>query len=182
MSKQPAIFLDRDGVLNEDKGYAFSIVDLHIPEDVPQTLAALKKMGFLLIVISNQSGVARGYYQLSDVYAFHDAMQQELKRLAGIKLDTFYICPHHPEGEVKELRKKCECRKPGIKMVLDAVKDFNIDLSKSYLVGDKPSDIECAVRAHIPGIQIISSGHYEKHPKAFAYIQNFSEIPDIIKR
>ena len=181
VAKQPAIFLDRDGVLNEDKGYAFSITDLRIPSDVPGTLAKLKQLGYLLVVVSNQSGIARGYYQLSDVHAFHDAMQSELKRLSGVKLDTFYICPHHPEGEIAELRKQCDCRKPGTKMIHDAVKDFNIDLSKSYLIGDKPSDIECAIRANIPGIQVVSSGHYDKHPGAFAYIQKLSEILDLIK-
>jgi D,D-heptose 1,7-bisphosphate phosphatase len=180
-AKQPAIFLDRDGVLNVDKGYAFSISDLLIPQDVPDTLAALKKMGFLLVVISNQSGIARGYYTFSDVYVFHDALQMELYRLAAVKVDTFYICPHHPDGIIEELKQTCPCRKPGTKMVFDAVKDFNIDLKKSFLVGDKPTDIECAIRAGIPGIQIVAEAKYDRHPNATAYINTFAEILSVIK-
>ncbi len=179
-AKRPAIFLDRDGVLNVDKGYAFSVSDLLIPADVPSTLAALKKLGFLLVVISNQSGIARGYYTFSDVHVFHDALQMELNRIAAVKVDTFFICPHHPDGIIEELRQTCQCRKPGTKMIFDAVRDFNIDLEKSYLVGDKPTDIECAIRAGIPGIQIVAEAKYGRHPNATAYINTFSEILSVI--
>lgn len=142
---RPAIFLDRDGTLNEEKGY------LHAWEDwtwLPHTregLASLKKAGYLLVVVSNQSGIARGYYDEAALAALNSRINRDLAGL-GIEIDAFYHCPHHPE-----ISGPCACRKPAPGMILRAARDLGIDLSASWLFGDKIADIEaaraCGVRA-----------------------------------
>lgn len=136
-----AIFLDRDGTINEEMGY------INHPERFkifPFTFEAIKifnDLGFLVIVVTNQSGVARGYFPESLVHEIH----KELTRQAVLNntlITAVYHCPHHPDGEVEMYRKKCECRKPQPGMILQAVKDHNINLSKSYMIGDRYKDIQ----------------------------------------
>ncbi|MCX7942303.1 MAG: HAD-IIIA family hydrolase [Dictyoglomaceae bacterium] len=128
-SKKKAVFLDRDGTLNEDKGYTYKIEDLVI---LPKVVDGLKLLQgkFLLIVVTNQSGVERGYYTEKDVEKFNNYLYLALAR-EGIYIDDFYYCPYI-EGD---------CRKPNTGMLLQAQKDWNIDLSKSYIIGDKESDV-----------------------------------------
>lgn len=128
-SKKRAIFLDRDGTINEDKGYTYKIEDLVILPGVIDGLRLLQNK-FLLIVVTNQSGVERGYYTEKDVEKFNNYLYLTLAK-EGIYIDDFYYCPYL-EGE---------CRKPNIGMLIQAQKDWNIDLSKSYLIGDKESDV-----------------------------------------
>src|SRR4051812_41879130 len=109
--KRKAIFLDRDGVLNFDVGFTHKIEDLKLINGVGEALLNLKKLGFLLIVITNQSGVARGYYKTSDVENFHAAMQEQLREKFGVQIDAFYYCPHFAGGSEKEFAIACECRK-----------------------------------------------------------------------
>lgn len=172
---RPAAFLDRDGVLIHDSGYVFKVDDLEILPDVPETLKSLQDQGYLLIVISNQAGVARGYFGESDVKAFHKALAQRIEESSGAKIDAFYYCPHHPEAKVPEYRKACECRKPGIAMLLEAARDFGIDWEKSFFVGDRSSDIDCAIKAKIRGFQI-HSDQYELHPNPFANIKSLKDV------
>lgn len=154
-----AVFLDRDGVLNLDRGYVHQPADLQLLPGVPEALATLKARGFLLVVITNQSGVARGFYDVDAVDAFHAAMQQALKP-AGVQLDAFYLCPHL-DG--------CDCRKPKPGMVLQAAREHSIDLNQSYLVGDKVSDIVCAISAGVTPIQVKRDSE-AKHPGALAQV------------
>ncbi|MEY4630414.1 MAG: hypothetical protein RIQ81_534 [Pseudomonadota bacterium] len=142
-----AVFLDRDGVLNVDVGYTWRLHDLSVPEDVPGALSRLSSAGFKLVVITNQSGVARGKFGLKDVEAFHQALQAHISRLNGPKIDAWMTCPHHPEGSVAPFNVACECRKPGIRLITDASAQLQIDVTKSFLIGDKWSDILCGRRA-----------------------------------
>src|SRR5690606_24976052 len=126
-------------------------------------------------VISNQAGVARGYFGEDDVRTFHKELARQIESATGAKIDAFYYCPHHPEAKVPEYRQACECRKPGIAMLQAAGRDFSIDWEGSFFVGDRSSDIDCAIKAGIRGFQI-HSDQYEMHPKPFANIQGLADV------
>jgi D-glycero-D-manno-heptose 1,7-bisphosphate phosphatase len=144
-----AAFLDRDGVINIDRGYVFRREDF---EFVPGTLDAareLKSMGLALVVVTNQSGIARGYYGPEQFSGLTDWMKETFAA-HGAALDGVYFCPHHPtEGEAP-YRRDCNCRKPAPGLLLDAMRDLNIDVRRSVLFGDKASDLQAALAAGIP--------------------------------
>jgi UDP-N-acetylmuramoyl-tripeptide--D-alanyl-D-alanine ligase len=152
--ERPAIFLDRDGVLNADHGYVYKVEDLVILDGVGKGLKRFQDLGYLLLVITNQSGVARGLYTLADVDIFNRALAERIRDENGVKLDDFFICPHHPDGSVPEFSFPCTCRKPKTGLIEQAVEKWQVDLGRSIIIGDKPSDIDLAVNANIPGIQI----------------------------
>jgi D,D-heptose 1,7-bisphosphate phosphatase len=147
---RPAAFLDRDGVLNVDHGY------VHRPEQVAWIAGAhravrqLNELGYLVVVVTNQAGVAHGYYSEESVHALHRWMREELAA-NGAVIDAFYHCPFHPEARLDRFRSHHVDRKPGPGMVLRAMSDMGIDKDRSFLIGDKATDIECARRAGIPG-------------------------------
>lgn len=151
-SKRPAAFLDRDGVLNVDRGYAHRPDQLEWISGAPEAVRLLNEAGYYVFVITNQSGVARGYYGETDVRQFHAHMRDAL-RAHGARIDAFYYCPHHPEGVIKELAIRCRCRKPGPGMLEQAARDWPIDLNRSFLIGDKDDDLAAANSFHIHGIK-----------------------------
>ncbi len=150
MQRRPAAFLDRDGVLNRDVGY------VHTPdmiEWVPGAMAAvryLNEAGYYTFVVTNQAGVAHGYYGEDDIHALHAWMNAELGR-AGARIDAFFHCPYHPEGTVEAYRRVSEDRKPAPGMLLRARREWPVDWGRSFLVGDRDSDIAAAAAAGIPG-------------------------------
>ncbi|MDI6785639.1 MAG: HAD family hydrolase [bacterium] len=135
-----AIFLDRDGTLNYDYGYIKDPEKIKLFYEVEISLKLLKSSNFKLIIVSNQSGVARGYMSISQVNLINKCLQEELSKL-DISIDEIYICPHHIEGKIKKYTIDCPCRKPKPGMLLEAKDKFNLDLSQSFLIGDKISDI-----------------------------------------
>ena len=139
-----AIFLDRDGVLIADRGYVYRRADIVLLDGVAKQLYELKQRSYLLIVITNQSGIGRGYYGHSDVFAAHRVMQALLAP-ASVQLDAFYYCPHVATDA-------CACRKPEPQLLLRAMRDFHVDATRSYFVGDKDSDLECARRGGVQGV------------------------------
>ena len=141
-----AIFLDRDGVIIADCGYVYRRADIVLLDGVATQLQALKQRGYLLIIITNQSGVGRGYYGHSDVFAAHRTIQALLAVSTGVQLDAFYYCPHVPADA-------CACRKPEPQLLLHAIRDFQVDAARSYFVGDKDSDLECAQRGGVHGVR-----------------------------
>ncbi len=138
---KPAIFLDRDGTLNQDIGYLYRVEDWQWLPDVQEALAAFYKAGYTLIVISNQSGIARGYYSHDDVTILHNWINKQLQPLQ-CKISAFYYCPHHPD-----ITGPCTCRKPSAYMILQAAKQHNIDLTKSWMIGDKMIDMQAGQAA-----------------------------------
>ena len=149
-----AVFLDRDGTLNVDKGYVHHIEDWEWIPGAIDAITMLKKAGFLVIVITNQAGIARGYYDEADMTHLHAIINMELQK-HGATIDGFYHCPHHPEfGEVREC--ECECRKPMPGMIDKASQDFDIDLGRSWLVGDKASDIQAGLAAGVKSILVLT--------------------------
>jgi len=139
MGKNKALFLDRDGVINEDRGYPYKPEDIEFCDGIfPLCKKALEK-GYLLIVVTNQAGVAKGYFTEKDVESLHKWMIEQFAS-RGIEITAFYFCPFHPEAKIPEYRKKSEFRKPDPGMIIQAASDFDIDLSLSIMIGDKPSD------------------------------------------
>ena len=141
-----AVFLDRDGTINFDSGYVHRPQDLVFLPGVIQALRLFRQAGYLLIVVTNQSGIARGYFTERQAEAFHRAMRQRLEE-QGIVLDDILMCPHGPQDG-------CSCRKPSPQMVLDAITKHDIDPRGSYLFGDKESDIECGRRSHVAAYRV----------------------------
>jgi D-glycero-D-manno-heptose 1,7-bisphosphate phosphatase len=149
---RPALFLDRDGVLNEDRGYVFRWEDFRWIAGAREAVATFNRAGWLVIVVTNQSGVGRGFYSEDDMRALHARMSQDLAQ-AGGHIDAFYHAPHHPEAPVEAYRHPDPPdRKPNPGMILRALGEWPIDREASLLVGDKPSDLEAALRAGIRGV------------------------------
>jgi len=128
-----AVFLDRDGVINVDKEYVHKIEDFDFIPRAIDALKILSKTNFKIIIVTDQSGIGRGYYTVKDYNAVTEYMLSEFNK-NNIRIDEIYYCPHHPE-------ENCECRKPNKKLILNAEKSFNLDLEKSYIIGDKTKDI-----------------------------------------
>lgn len=148
--KHPAAFLDRDGVLNVDKGYVYRIEDIEWIDGAKEAVKYLNDLGYLVFVVTNQSGIARGYYTEEDVKGLHLWMQAELVQYDA-HIDGFFYCPHHPEGSQEKYRMDCKCRKPKSGMIEQAMSTWPIDLAKSFIIGDKKSDVEAGSLAGIKG-------------------------------
>ena len=146
--KRPAVFLDRDGVLNVDHGYVFRPEDFEWMAGAVDAVRRINRAGFLAVVVTNQSGIARQYYKESEFLALTRWMEKELAA-QGAKLDAIYHCPHHIEGTDPKFAIDCECRKPKPGMLRRAIMDLNIDVARSFLVGDKPQDMEAARAANL---------------------------------
>lgn len=154
MHPSPAVFLDRDGTINIEKNYLHRIEDWEWVPGAEDAITQLNKAGFLVVVVSNQAGIARGYYTEQNVNELHNHVSTELMRKGG-KIDAYYFCPHHPEhGE----NRSCECRKPKPLMILEASMALNIDLNNSWLVGDKLIDLSAAKAAGVKGI-LVQTGY-----------------------
>lgn len=182
--KKRAIFFDRDGVVNVNTNYVYKISDFKFMEGFLEFFSACKKSGFLALVVTNQSGINRGFYTERDFKILSDFMQNELREKTGFVFDKIYHCPHSPS-------ENCICRKPKIGMIQNALKDFNIDLEKSFLIGDNESDIECAINAGIKTQILLTQGKIAesnaessvdsaKISKATFVIDNFQKAHSII--
>ena len=143
---QRAVFIDRDGTLVYPRHYPSQPHDLQLYNGIGPGLRRLQHAGFRLIVITNQSGIAHGYFGTADLERMHAHLARELARL-DVRLDAIYYCPHHPEGSVAEMAIVCDCRKPQPGLLLRAATEWQIDLQRSWFVGDILDDIEAGRRA-----------------------------------
>lgn len=150
---RPAAFLDRDGVINVDHGYVVRVEDLEFTPTAVEGIRLLNEADYRVIVVTNQSGVARGFFGVDDVERFHWHMRSELSRV-NAHIDAFYFCPHHPQGIVAEFALDHPDRKPNPGMLLRAIKDWSIDRGGSFLIGDKSSDLAAAAAAGLAGILV----------------------------
>ena len=157
MTLRPAAFIDRDGVLNVDHGYVFRVQDFEWLPGAIDALGQLQRAGYALVVITNQSGVARGLYTLDDVDLLHAHLRADLQA-HGVQVAGIYACPHHPDGVVPEYSLNCVCRKPMPGMIEQAAHDHGLDLTASWLFGDKASDIEAGRRAGVGRCWLICTG------------------------
>jgi D-glycero-D-manno-heptose 1,7-bisphosphate phosphatase len=160
--KRKAIFVDRDGTLLEEVNFLSRIEDLNFFPFTDEAVGILKKEGYLVLVVTNQSGIGRGIYSEADMHAIHDEIQNRLS--TGV--DGFYFCPHLPD-------ENCHCRKPGLGMIEAACSDFEIDLTGSWMIGDKDLDVLTGRNAGIK-TALVLTGYGESHSKTL------EEIPDIV--
>jgi D-glycero-D-manno-heptose 1,7-bisphosphate phosphatase len=145
---RPALFLDRDGTVNIYREYLYRIEDFAFMPGMPEIIKNHNARGFFVIVLTNQAGIARGYYTENDMHALHRFINAELLK-TNAHIDAFYFCPHHPD-----ITGPCHCRKPETGMIEQALRDFDIDISKSLMVGDRPWDIECGERMRIRSMYV----------------------------
>jgi len=178
MKKNIAVFLDRDGTIIHDKNYLSDPSKVVLYKGTPEAIRKLQKAGFKIVVVTNQSGIGRGYFTESD-YKKVNAKMISLLKTAGVKLDAVYYCPHITADE-------CSCRKPDTKMALDAEKKLNLDLKKSYVIGDNTRDIEFGNRVGAKGILVLT-GHgkryarkINKNNKPIAVTKNIISASNII--
>lgn len=173
---QKCAFFDRDGVINEDVGYVYRAQDFVFCDGLFELLCLLKKRDYLLLVITNQSGIARGYYTQDDLLTLHEYMQNTLHQKLGFSFDRIYHCPHLPS-------QNCHCRKPNIGMIEAACADFRIDLSRSFFVGDKITDMQCAQNAHIHDKFFLSTSKESEsqHIKNLQKISTLRQLHSIIQ-
>ena len=179
-----AIFLDRDGTINVEKDYIYKSEDLVFEEGSIEALKTFKNLGYILIVVSNQSGIAKGYFTEADLNIFNNNMNEILKK-NGVEITEFYCCLHHPDG-IGKYKKVCECRKPNNKMIEDAIKKYNIDREKPYMIGDKISDIGAGLKSNLKTV-LVKTGYglkdMEKIDKNETLIcENLKDFSEILKR
>lgn len=149
-----AIFFDRDGTLNVDVHYLHDPADFVWTEGAVEAIRWANERGYLVIVVTNQSGIARGYYGEDSVRRLHDWMNSELAR-QGAHIDAFYCCPHHPAGTVPAYTRVCDCRKPAPGMLLRAITEHEIDPAASLMIGDAASDVAAAEQAGVCGVRYV---------------------------
>ena len=159
---RPAIFLDRDGTVIEDEDYLADPAKMRVYGFSAEGLEILREKGYLLIVITNQSGVGKGLLTEGDVHAVHAALQHELRDF----IDAFYYCPHRPDAS-------CRCRKPGLGLIEQAIADFPIDVANSWFVGDKKIDIETGFNAGM-GTALVLTGY------GAAHVKDLERMPDVV--
>jgi len=154
---RPAVFLDRDGTINEQRGYINHISRFVLLPGTAEAVRLLNEHGFLAIIVTNQSGVARGYFPIELVNEVHEHLK-ELLRKEGAYVDGIFFCPHYHRGEVGEYTIECNCRKPRPGLIEKARENLDIDMAGSYLIGDRVSDIELAKRCNLKGV-LVKTGY-----------------------
>ena len=176
-----AVFLDRDGVINVDRGYVSSWEQFEFLPGACEALRALQNAGYLLIIVSNQSGIGRGYYSERDLETLNQAIAEHLDGTLGVTLSGFYHCPHHPTEAAGEFRQQCDCRKPAPGMIQQAVFDHGIDVKTSLLVGDKDSDIEAGRAAGVAKLfKVVESLQSEASASDIQLVTGLSEVPSFL--
>jgi D-glycero-D-manno-heptose 1,7-bisphosphate phosphatase len=155
MKITPAIFIDRDGTINEDIGYASHPDELNIYSFAAEAIRLINEAGLKVIVVTNQSGIARGLYDEAMLASIHEKLTGELER-GGARIDAIYFCPHHPRIGDQNYKKDCACRKPRIAMLEQAAREHHINLAKSFVIGDKASDINLASNAGAQGVLVMT--------------------------
>jgi D-glycero-D-manno-heptose 1,7-bisphosphate phosphatase len=147
---RPGAFFDRDGIINLDHGYIGDADRFELVEGAARALILCREAGYRIFVVTNQAGVAQGFFEEEAVTALHAHMRQ-LLAAQGAVIDDIRYCPHHPEAKRARYRKACDWRKPGPGMILDIARHWPVDLTRSFLVGDKTSDMEAAAAAGMRG-------------------------------
>ena len=185
--KQPAVFIDRDGTINIDAGYMNHTDNFHVYPFAPQAIRMLNVRGILSVIITNQSGLARGYYNLETMHTVHDKMNRIFAG-QGTHVDGIYYCPHDPKAKVEAFRAECNCRKPLTGMLEDAVRDLPIDTERTVFIGDKYSDMGAGFKfgsktilvktGYGKGELVLNSAHWNRQPDYIA--ENLLEACNIV--
>lgn len=173
------IFIDRDGTLNIEKNYLHKIEEFEWEPGAKEALRVFKKLGYTVIIITNQAGIGRGYYTEKDVDILHKHMIEELKK-DEITIDAVYYCPHYPGG-IEEYNIECSCRKPGIGNFERGRKEFDIDYSQSYMIGDRITDLEPAVRLGMVPVMVKTGYGSKEADKLYFKSEIFENIYEFSK-
>jgi D-glycero-D-manno-heptose 1,7-bisphosphate phosphatase len=155
ITRRPAVFFDRDGTLNEEVEFLTAPEQMRLIPGAGRAVRAVNENGFLALVISNQSGIARGLFTEADLIPIHAKFQQELAA-SGARIDRIYYCPHHPTAGIPPYRVDCDCRKPRPGMLHRAEEEMGVDLSRSYVVGDRIVDVLAGRNAGAKGILVLT--------------------------
>lgn len=183
--KRKAVFLDRDGTLNVDTGHLYRTQDFEFLPDADKAVARMKEKGCLVIVVTNQAGIAKNLYKPEDVDALHGYIDSLLLEKHAVVADGYYYCPHHPDAVLEEYRAVCPCRKPEAGLILKAVSDFEkigieIDLENSVLAGNRRSDLLAGINAGIKNIILIGSDEPDAAEIASAHYQSLFELEQVL--
>ncbi len=157
MSVRPAVFLDRDGTLSEERGYIDRLELIEIFPWTSDAIRLLNRAGFAVVVVTNQSAIGRGIIDPPFLQTVHDAFDRHLAQ-SGARVDRYYYCPHHPDARLPEYRMVCRCRKPGPGMIEQATTELGLDPSRSFMVGDRLIDVACGHAAGVRSL-LVRSGH-----------------------
>lgn len=175
---RPAVFLDRDGTINVEKEYLYKIEDFEYMEGAVEGLRQLQNWGYILVIVTNQSGIARGYYGEEDFWKLTDWMLFDMET-RGIHITGVYVCPHHPEGKIKKYRKNCDCRKPKTGLFYQAARDCGIDFSKSIAVGDKMRDLMICRETGMNGFLLSEQCGVDR---GITFCKDWTEIIDHVRK
>jgi D-glycero-D-manno-heptose 1,7-bisphosphate phosphatase len=170
-----AVFLDRDGTINEEMGYINHPNRFIIFPFVAESIKIFNKLGLKVVVVTNQSGVARGYFKESLVVELHETLQKKMQE-QGAQIDAIYYCPHHPKEGRGKYKSECNCRKPKPGMVLKAVDEYEIDLQKSFMIGDRYKDIRFARNLNMKSCLVLTGyglGEYTFDKETWKYQPDF---------
>ena len=182
--KRRAVFLDRDGTVNVDTGHLYRTEDFVFLPDADRAIARFKKNGYLVIVITNQAGIAKKLYTADDVDALHKYIDSLLMSGYSVVADGYYYCPHHPQAVLEEYRRVCDCRKPEAGLILKAISDFaaigaDIDPEKSVVIGNRRSDLLAGINAGIKKTVLIGSDEPDAEETALAHYDTLSDFSDM---
>ena len=169
-----AVFIDRDGTINEEKEYLYRTDEFTFIPGAPQAIRLLKEAGYLVIVVTNQSGVARGYYTEEDVHLLHRHIAALLEQ-SGARVDAWFYCPHHPAGR-GSYALPCSCRKPLPGMLMQAAARYDIDLESSIMIGDKLVDVEAGAAAGCRSILVRTGYGSEEEPRCRNGVEIFDNL------
>ncbi len=179
--KNKYILMDRDGVINVEKNYMYKIEEFEYEKNVVNSLEKLRDLGYKFAIITNQAGIAKGYYTEEDYFKLQNFIENDLLE-KGIKIEKTYFCPHHPKATVEKYKVECECRKPNSGNFEKAIKELDIDVENSYMIGDRVTDL---IPANKLGFEtfLITTGYGKKHVEKLKeyeikaeIVENFEEI------
>ncbi len=177
MGGNKAIFLDRDGTINIEKNYLYKVSDFEYKDGALEALKVLADIGYLLVIVTNQSGIARGYYTEEDYLKLNRWIEEDLAQ-RNIKIAGSYYCPHLPNGVVPQYAKECDCRKPKTALFWKAARDLNIDMDKSFAIGDKERDLSICNESGVRGI-LLSENDYES--EVYMVCADWNQVIETIK-
>jgi D-glycero-D-manno-heptose 1,7-bisphosphate phosphatase len=175
IATRPALFLDRDGVVNHELGYIYRPDEISWLPGIFSLCRAARARGYALIVITNQSGIGRGFYSESDFHSLMSWMQSEFAA-QGAPLDAYYFCPHHPDHGLEKYRHECSDRKPAPGMLLRAAREHNLNLAQSVLAGDRCSDVAAGNAAHLKKVFLLAGTEPNACPGPHATVTSLAEI------
>ncbi len=179
-TRNRAVFLDRDGTVNVEKEYLHRTEEFEFIPGAPEAIRLLKNAGFLVIIVTNQSGIGRGYYDEAAVHRLHRFMDEQLAH-HGTGVDAYYLCPHHPLHGIGEYRRECGCRKPLPGMLFEAAGEFSIDLTVSFIIGDRMADVEAGRAAGCRPI-LVRTGYGEKESARLpAGVPVYDDMPAAVR-